>query len=861
MALWGKNIYQIVINTGSDTVIYELIDKLILGRESTSGKVDHESIDASHCTLEIQDDVIVVTDHNSKSGTYINGTKIAENKKVIFDINEELKIGELEVKIEKLSPKSSSVGELEFDLGGDIALELGDSGETAVIEAASAPGDLDLGGADLDIGLDLGSSEAPTETDAPALDLTSDEEPPELSLGGEDPEPELSLGSETVEEKVEEPEPESLSSIEEATAAAASRLNPNKDELFDSADEEFEGEEMELDETFEELIEDDESEEEVEKVTFLTKLKKLFKKKEVQAVVEGTVDVPKIKSGSMAKSSGAKKRRVKVVYNASTPVARLMGIGCDLIVMSIVFQIFHRNDDFFGAVELISQNIISNYNLYLAEYVDTLLKLPEISFLTEYLEDFKTIGNYKVYIIVYLLIRFLSTLLLGVSIGQFVMGCRPEGSIIWVRLGGVVRELFGIILLPFFLILDLPAMIGNRTFKEVITMTAVVSGGTGMFWFGTLIGIPLLVVCYFASPLFENLETPKQYNVEKLKIQTIEDKEENSYIGSKLFNLSYYRPNEVIFYPTLAMGKVDGKEVVRPKIRFVEKGAFSCELVKIKRFDMFKLLSKAKGINLLFEKNFPMLNRLIVSDEDYAKKMSRADFFKTSIEYEKLIKTSFELGTNNVVDHIIEFGPFLGGFAKFKELFYKLLSSAGEAKTIKMKNINNSRYLYIDLGKGIETHELMIVPMDFISGNIYKITLSSNKSNLQIDKLTERVLDRIIWEYDPESKSSILTNIDELFSVESDSESMQAINDNIYNYYFKLAKIYYESGNKGMIKIFKSDLKKTISVYEKLSNRDKEFTKLEYSGYDSIIQNLNEVIQALNASDERFFNLEEVMGN
>jgi hypothetical protein len=842
---------------------------------------------------------------------------------VILDPSDEVRIGELIVSIESLAPKDNTLNldvgaenlvapdEIELDLGGDLGLELGSAPEQEAIEneVSSSPDDISLGDIGDDLALSIGVDEPlvndsvdsdgdldlsaegslslDMEEEVPVIsNLATEEEPPVLDLGGgteqapvldfgdaEEEEPFLDMTEEPTEDEgiVEELIPgETELSLGGEDPAPEINLPDEPEQIDEEGFEDFN--ELSIDDSFEELQDVDDllsehnkqSEQDQPKLSFFAKLISKFKNSETaEAEEEIILEAPKVKSGSMAKQASTIKHNkvVKPSYAAATPITRIFAFGADMMHMLIVFQLMSRNQLFFSMIDDLNAVIGDFYNTFLGEFISSLLEISELAPIKSFLSEIEFLLEFKSYILVFVVLRVISTLVFGVSFGQFIMGARSSGSFIWSRIGGGIRETIGFVLLPLSPILDLPSLFALRTFKEAMTFTCVRSSSIVMFWLGFVIGLPMLVVFYFASPLFENFETPKQYFVENLKIQLIKNKDPKKLYGSKMFNLSYYKPENVIYYPILSAEKgEDSKRKVEPSIRFLEKDEFSCELSVYKKFDIFKLLKKAKNVNVLFQYNFPLLNRLIVSEEGYLDKLSRVDYLKTSEEFERLVKISFELGTDNIVDHIIEHGPFLAGYAKFKELFYDLVSSGRLVKSIQIKNINNSRYLVADLGKGIDSYDLFIIPLNFDEGYVYKLTLSTKNARQQIAKINKHVLDRITWHYERNSKENIITSVEKLFGFDVSSDEIRSVTDRLYVQFYELARGYMQNGNKGMVKTLKRDLFKTIAVLERLSERDREHTGLEFSPYDNLTQNLNEIINAMNVRDRNFFELKPALG-
>src|SRR5690606_37629834 len=76
-----------------------------------------------------------------------------------------------------------------------------------------------------------------------------------------------------------------------------------------------------------------------------------------------------------------------------------------------------------------------------------------------------------------------------------LMGATTDGSFIMARAKAIIRFFIGIVTFPF-LIFDLPALIRKRTFKEVISASAILHRFNFLKFIGAVIFIPALI---FAS--------------------------------------------------------------------------------------------------------------------------------------------------------------------------------------------------------------------------------------------------------------------------------------------------------------------------------------------------------------------------
>lgn len=108
MALGEEKFYvQILGAASSEKVLLE--HSLKVGSEVELGlKVEHPHLSAEHCTVSLQSGVLSLIDHNSDLGVLINGKKIPPNKMMIILPSDEIKMGDLQLKIHCYEDESIS---------------------------------------------------------------------------------------------------------------------------------------------------------------------------------------------------------------------------------------------------------------------------------------------------------------------------------------------------------------------------------------------------------------------------------------------------------------------------------------------------------------------------------------------------------------------------------------------------------------------------------------------------------------------------------------------------------------------------------------------------------------------------------
>jgi len=88
-------------------------DKIVLGRIlSADLRIDDPRVSRIHALIETKGDEIVVTDLASSHGTFVNGKKVIESK---ISFGDSLRVGFIEVRVEKGSGQASAPGVVKFD--------------------------------------------------------------------------------------------------------------------------------------------------------------------------------------------------------------------------------------------------------------------------------------------------------------------------------------------------------------------------------------------------------------------------------------------------------------------------------------------------------------------------------------------------------------------------------------------------------------------------------------------------------------------------------------------------------------------------------------------------------------------------
>ena len=136
-----------------------------------------------------------------------------------------------------------------------------------------------------------------------------------------------------------------------------------------------------------------------------------------------------------------------------------------------------------------------------------------LPYLKKYLTSFEHFNLLTIFASYELLIHFI----LGVGLGQFLVGLRAKGNFILLRLLSPIRLLLYILTFPL-LIFDLPIILNKRSLKEVLTLCSIESKSKKAVAFNSLVLLPVLILCFCNLELILNLVAGHP-TVEKERVQ------------------------------------------------------------------------------------------------------------------------------------------------------------------------------------------------------------------------------------------------------------------------------------------------------------------------------------------------------
>lgn len=545
---------------------------------------------------------------------------------------------------------------------------------------------------------------------------------------------------------------------------------------------------------------------------------------------------------------------------------------------------------FLGDVSLtIGLSIIIGENEYFNEMSNELYKLL-FNFLDPHLAHFNLANDPSVntiktdlkivfpLILLFYVIKLLSTFLFGVSIAQFLMGLKGGKSVLWNRAGGFLRVLLEIVTAPF-LIFDIPALFSRRTVKEILTFTNISAGNRLLRFIGTLIFVPALFVFAFVSPVLRNLDYLEQGVLVEEKVVRKKKKKKDAEvtteeakapptiykISSPILNFTgeVSLSENFLFIPDFELSKAEGRKQLMPvlKIYDLEKkvtGEFSV----FKLFSMVDLIHVAEEGNPLFPFNFKELSKWYANRNSPTLKKNntkvKGEFSSgEAAEMETLFIKSLQLHLIDIHEHMLEYGPFVKGFADVREII-KQISENSNLRSVTLQKINKNNFLFMPMAEDEDNSEL-IIPLSFSNGVIYRATWKGGKAKNIAENFYKEFFSKIVGETYrtplefPKSESegaAVSLNpvhiLDLFFSKKLVHEEREILLQYVFNYFYSLAETSFKKEDTELQKLL-------IRVIGKYIQNLKLIPGLDPAQLEKAEQGLLSIENALKSKDASFF--------
>ena len=457
-------------------------------------------------------------------------------------------------------------------------------------------------------------------------------------------------------------------------------------------------------------------------------------------------------------------------------------------------------------------------------------------------------------------IRFWTTLIFGVSYSQMLLGLRGSISFWWNRIGGGVRVLLELFLLPF-IVFDLICLFRLRTLKEFLTYTHVVDRDPKIPLFRILFLLPLFAILMLTSPLYHNRSLLEDPNIKlgkrtkKVKLKSSINSLKKHY-SSNIFKFSSFSSlsgGRFIILPSFDIFKEGSKRKIKPYFVIYDKESLSIGEWRLeKKIYLLTLFDRIKGIQPLFSKYYPNLSVLLDEErKDFSLKKYKGEYQAKFILNEKILEEiqrystiSFELNLKNIYQHMVKNGPFFGGHILFKQSLLKFVPSWTEPRVDQIKlgngiflrlrqNFSNKSFLENEWREtllSLNSHNSLIFSFKWSDG-------ASPRKDIQ--SFYKDFFAPMIWYFDyknlfafPLKKENMKPfHIGDYYTKRSLSKKNILILENyIKNYFFNLAKeiLFSKSNDKKFKVLLVKAVQRMVDIGEIVNEKAKNYYSASY---------------------------------
>lgn len=811
-----KKVFELELVNMEGSPCYRLSNKLGFGSEIGEVLIAEESISPRHCTFSLEQDVITLIDHNSVNGTFVNDVKIEPGKSLILDERDEIRIGELLIKIKThneaiVREKKASLATLP-----DAAISEPELVEEETAENGQTEEKTEDNSQDDEILNQLNDSEDKFQDDT---NLAID---PNINQDIVD-------GSQLLESKGIRIEDLVITGKHEIREDR--RVEEEQPEPFFDEDN---PEEILVDELLDE--EEDEEEEVLPERTsvFIRLARKLKPKKKKKKSFRNRTQ-----------------ESVLVQKYAANTILRLVALHIDLCLAYGTYLLISPFDDFKNLVnlaltqskevlELVSQSPI--YQTY----------KNDVSFIFEMVQDLWTVIDTYINpvptLVVFVVSKLIFNLLIGMSLGQMLVGMKADGNFIWKRVGGLLRTIIGFITFPFF-IFDLSAVISRRTFKEIITFTRLYSDSKFLNILFSIIFIAVSGLYVLMAPMFQGFEAVARYEIpakveERVRIQETENLEEESsqIFSSQFLGFKVDLTKEFSLFPGFKFegsGKKTNSQFILNVFDKNMQGSAQVEVLKT--FDLKQLLEIGFKGNPFLKLRFPHIDNYIHQHTPVGFKRSVLDSDAYAQEFMEFHRMAMDMSIESYFDYIHEV-PLVNSLLNYKQSFLSLFENTqlGSMSFIKIGNIFALKVSQDS--PGTSDYIIPIIP----EGKIFKISFQGEKIPGVASRFYRYALYQSDWtsQLDMTAFDRILKALKE--GQEIGAEDAQAL----YGLYYELSQKVISEANEEEYQLLKKVVKSVHLLLEGLNKDNSEaLQKLE--------SNFKDLMDAIEMQNREYFNLSE----
>jgi hypothetical protein len=486
-----------------------------------------------------------------------------------------------------------------------------------------------------------------------------------------------------------------------------------------------------------------------------------------------------------------------------------------------------------------------------------------------------------------MLFRFIHTLFFGVSFFERLAGLDSSGHWWWKRLAGSARVMLDTLMGPL-LIFDGRLLLKKATLKEDMTGCFLVKRKKAKDW-PLYFFLPFIVLLSCSGPLFKDLMlidglVVSFENLEKEDLKPGDNFTNFTSFASERFKFKTFsslQNGRFSLFPDFEFVKVKKKKRLSPYLLIYDHTNKTTGELKIGyKIALLDLLKRGAYGNPLFARKFPALAEAMAIYNSKSKGGARAyrprDYttvnenrllFNPMVQEDikKLIQASFELGMNNIVGHILTYGPFLRGFIEVRQALL-MLAKPGikpEVDMITMGNMDFLRFRQIFSDDYPRDKQVSATYLPMGTQNAFTIEMGWDKSlqgALSSKSFRETFLANGEWFFDYENffkKPRLEAEVTPFYALDllaeqkTDQPTQEILEEFLYRYYYQKCRKAIQSGDKTMLESLKYNLVRLSSIMklkEKGEKKNQKFSSL-------FINQWQELWSSFQAKDRTYFNI------
>lgn len=730
--------------------VFLLEDSLNIGSQEGDVIIDHASVAPNHCSINLNQDVLSIIDHGSKTGTKVNKRAIPAGKMIILNIKDKIEIGSVRAQI---TQREESVPVMpppfQYEKTGTKEIKSG--------------------------GLEL--------------------EPPAVPLPTED-------------------------------------INPDEHTLV-----------------LPDTPVDDEGEP-VKKGLFGGLFgKKASKKKEKTKEKKNKNFSPK--------KSKKKKSKITAVSarDASNGFLRVMGLICDALIIGIAHILLSSEEVYRQLLNdlprFVQDYLGPVYKDLLEPHAKTLLAVPQVEGVVEMVQGLAP-ENWMLWAKLAILLglyRLVTSLILGASLGQFLVGIRAGGSALTKRILAPLRWLFGLVFLPIFFIADFPALFSKRTLKEVFSFTRLETPSTVMAILSMLIFIPVLVTAFLIGPALKGMQIPTPQTfvpMKKVELGVFD-------LGSIDSDSSYFSigvPSDQVDYalPKFRFSQKGARKSLRPSL-VLGKGEQSVELRLIRKIELSELFRKFTSLNPMAELKYPEITSFVNNSKIISNSIKAPAYapLPIAMETQKLLAASLGLAPMEpklIADFLTDNGPFIGAFMEFRKALSSLMGEG--AKQYRLRQLGNAIVIEGEYSLGRKVIKRFL-PLNKKGSHLYELTYNK--------EMRPAFIDLMAWNIEATKEDDAMTLLSFVDVL------MPGKKTNVLEVFQRSNETYYELGKTALVdndaELY-SDLQMSIQGALQVLMENSKALGLPEKASQKLAQNLNDLLKALKDRDMEYFGVRRV---